>query len=777
MAIWGSLIAGHLTVSFVMLAGAYAEAAFLSFDFDDGLVPVGTCIPGTTAPGETRSFNPGLGITNAGGFGNSPCLILCRPASGETFGQWWITNVLSECGPITNLDVRFKLYMGNGSGGNAPVPNAGGNGMVFHVGPLPPAQYKGSASSWGNGLDVTFRLWNSGAPYTPGVLVAYKPVSGVFNPGASANVIATNAFLGFFQTNSLADSFARAADVHILLRSGMLSVSCSNQAFGMVHVYTNLPVPGFAPISPVQFAFTATDGAAAHADCWIDNVRIAINSAQTNPPVVASVDACGNSMAITVVYSVPMSPCVVTNVVNYNVRTIGGQWLPVVGALLAADQVTTTIRLGVGLQPGTNYILCVSNVHDVTGNLLWPDPTCTNFVFAGSFVELPVPPHQWPWGQLLVNQNATLAAQALMAALVADYTHHIWLGLKLTNDVPYIYTNTGRKPVIIEGDFMDYSPSRLLNGANPRNHTERMIALEQLGHVTQMAWHWNAPTNLGSDWTCGFMSSCTTYDLSYALANTNSAEYIFLIRDIDAIAVQLRKFAEANIPVLWRPLHEADGTWFWWGAKGATAFKQLWRLLYERLTHHHGLNNLIWVYTPASSTKPEWYPGDDMVDIVGTDQYPSDPDSATLSSVWNNLQAQFAGKKLLALTEFGGVPNIELMHSNNVKWAYAVSWNGTLTKSSFGTLVRTYHSRRAITLDELNLVRPQFFGVERIWGAGIGVFGAGPRGSAYRILTSADVNLPLSNWIVMATGVFRGGVFSNILVPEEPQLFFVVSCP
>lgn len=766
-----------ISVLFSGLIGAYAEPVLLWFDFDDGLVPPGTCIPNAPASGETRSFNPGLGVTNAGGFGNSPCLILCRPASGETFGQWWITNVVAESNAITNLEVRFKLYMGNGSGGNAPVPNAGGNGMVFHVGPVPPAQYKGSASSWGNGLDVTFRLWNSGAPYTPGVLVSYKPVTNVFNPGASANVIATNGFLGYFQTNGSADSFADAVDVHIRLSSGLLSLDCSNHVIGMVHVYTNLVIPGFAPIAPVQFAFTASDGAAAHADCWIDNVRIEINPPQTNPPVVTAVGACGNSMAVTVRYSAPMNPTGVTNAANYSVRTLSGQWLPVIDAWLAADQLTTTLRLGVGLQPGTNYILCVSNVHDVAGNLLWPNPTCTNFVFAGSFVELPVAPGPWPWGQLLANQNATLAAQALMAALAADYGQHTWLGLKLTNDIPYIYTNTGRKPVIIEGDFMDYSPSRLLNGANPRNHTEKMIALEQFGHVLQMAWHWNAPTNLGSDWTCGFMSSCTTYDLSYALANTNSAEYIFLVRDIDAIAAQLRKFAEVNIPVLWRPLHEADGAWFWWGAKGATAFKQLWRLLYERLTYYHGLNNLIWVYTPASSSKPEWYPGDDVVDIVGTDQYPSDPDNATLASTWNNLHARFAGKKLLALTEFGGVPNIELMHSNGVKWAYAVSWNATLVKSSLEALVRTYQSRRAITLDELNLVPPRFAGVERITGAGVSVFGTGPRGAAYRILTSRDAGSPLRDWAVFTNGVFQGGVFSTVLVPDEPQKFFVVSCP
>lgn len=751
------------------------KAQLLWFDFDDCKVPPNTSIPTAPAVGETRPLNPGLGITNSGGYGDSPCMILCRPAVGETHGHWWITNVPGVMA-ITNFNAQFKLYMGNGTGGNAPIPNAGGNGMVFHVGPIPPAQYKGSASSWGNGLDVTFRLWNGGAPYTPGVLVSYKPITDTFNPGSAANVIATNGFLAYFQTNGPASSFAEATDVDIRLASGLLSVSCSNRLVGTVHVFTNLLIPGFTPISPVQFAFTASDGAAAHADCWIDNVRIEINLPQTNPPVVAAVDSRGNSLALTVKYSVPMDAVSVTDVNNYSLRTSSGQRISIVGARLETDRVTVILQLGDELQAGTNYILCISNVNDVTGNLVWPNPTCATFVFAGC-IELPVQPGPLPWQSLLVNPQASLAANALMMALTVDYGQHTWLGLKLTNDFPYIYTNTGRKPVIIEGDFMDYSPSRLLNGANPRNHTEKMISLEQFGHVVQMAWHWNAPTNLGSDWTCGFMSSCTTFDLNHALANTNSAEYSFLVRDIDAIAAQLRKFADANIPVLWRPLHEADGGWFWWGAKGPAAFKQLWRLLYERLTYYHGLNNLIWVYTPASSTKPEWYPGDDVVDIIGTDQYPSDPDSAALLTVWSNLQTRFEGKKLLALTEFGGVPNIELMHSNNVKWAYAVSWNGTLTKSSLESLIRTYCSRKSITLDEVNLIPPRLIGVERINETGVALLGIGPRGATFTLISSPQCNLSLWDWQVSATGIFKGGVFSNCVTLDSSQRFYAVRLP
>jgi len=101
----------------------------------------------------------------------------------------------------------------------------------------------------------------------------------------------------------------------------------------------------------------------------------------------------------------------------------------------------------------------------------------------------------------------------------------------------------------------------------------------------------------------GFMAKDTTFDLAATLASTYSPEYACLLRDLDAIAWQLKKFSEAALPVLWRPLHEADGKWFWWGAKGPEPLKALWRLMFTRFTGRHGLHNLIWVYAPANPTR------------------------------------------------------------------------------------------------------------------------------------------------------------------------------
>src|ERR1700709_1516220 len=92
-------------------------------------------------------------------------------------------------------------------------------------------------------------------------------------------------------------------------------------------------------------------------------------------------------------------------------------------------------------------------------------------------------------------------------------------------------------------------------------------------------------------WWKGFYSYGTTFNLTAALADTAGSDYALLLSDMDAIAKQLLRLQAANVPVLWRPLHEADGTWFWWGAYGPESAKSLYRLMYQRYTTVHKLRN------------------------------------------------------------------------------------------------------------------------------------------------------------------------------------------
>ena len=301
---------------------------------------------------------------------------------------------------------------------------------------------------------------------------------------------------------------------------------------------------------------------------------------------------------------------------------------------------------------------------------------------------------------VLVDSQANAATRSLMTRLVAEYGERTWSGQYGSNEIARIFQTSGLKPVIFGADFMDYSPSRVAFGSRPANLTESCITRAHNGHIITMSWHWNAPTNLlnttDEPWWKGFYTKASTFDVAAALADTNSVQYAGIIRDIDTIAVQLQKFSDADVPILWRPLHEAEGGWFWWGARGPKPFKALWHLLYNRLTVYHQLHNLIWVYTGEESA---WYPGNDVVDIVGVDAYPKDPND-TLLPKWTMVKARFNGVKPIALTEFGGAPDIEGMQHADVWWCYFVSWNWNATNPPpAASILRTYQSPSVITLN------------------------------------------------------------------------------
>lgn len=157
-----------------------------------------------------------------------------------------------------------------------------------------------------------------------------------------------------------------------------------------------------------------------------------------------------------------------------------------------------------------------------------------------------------------------------------------------------------------------------------------------------------------------------------------SPNYQLLLRDIDAIAAQLLKLQAANVPVLWRPLHEAEGGWFWWGAFGPEACKTLYRLVYDRMTNYHKLRNLIWVW---NSIAPAWYPGDDVVDIVGYDSYPPIGDHGPVSVQYQQLISLVGDKKMVTLPEVGTIPDPDILKLYHADWSYFVTWSGDFIQS------------------------------------------------------------------------------------------------
>jgi mannan endo-1,4-beta-mannosidase len=284
----------------------------------------------------------------------------------------------------------------------------------------------------------------------------------------------------------------------------------------------------------------------------------------------------------------------------------------------------------------------------------------------------------------------------------------------------YLTASGGVVPAVRGSDFMDHSPSRIAHGTNPNGETERIINwAKQTGGIPNMMWHWNAPTDLidgpngsGQEWWRGFYTSATTFDVKAALdGGPGSPKYDLLLRDIDAIGNELRKFQDAGIPVIWRPLHEAQGsggnTWFWWSKDGAQPFVELWRLMYDRLENVDGIHNLIWVYTstPANEDFKAWYPGDDVVDIVGTDIYTDK--TSSMSGQWLDLLDQYNGKKMISLAETGTLPDPNLFDQRGIHWSWFMPWQvdgspyGVTTNYTPTQIKNVLNHDDVVTLNEL----------------------------------------------------------------------------
>ncbi|MCZ8517898.1 MULTISPECIES: glycosyl hydrolase [Paenibacillus] len=134
------------------------------------------------------------------------------------------------------------------------------------------------------------------------------------------------------------------------------------------------------------------------------------------------------------------------------------------------------------------------------------------------------------------------------------------------------------------------------------------------------------------------------------LTNPNTATGQRWRSYLDKTAAGLKDLQNAGVTVLWRPFHEMNGDWFWWGNQDAAAFKAAWTDMYNYFTDTKGLHNLIWVYAPDFSrgNRTAYYPGASYVDIVGLDAYDDNPESAVTG--YDELVA--LGKPF-ALTEIG----------------------------------------------------------------------------------------------------------------------------
>ena len=283
--------------------------------------------------------------------------------------------------------------------------------------------------------------------------------------------------------------------------------------------------------------------------------------------------------------------------------------------------------------------------------------------------------------ETLIDKDATPETVKLYEYLRSVYGQKVLSGQQLyfspEDEITYIENLTGEKPAMKGYDFINQTP-----GGDIDDQVRRGIRwVEDEGGILTMCWHWWAPKDGRA-----FYTADTNFDVKAAVT-PGTEEYDLIIRDIDIISDLLLDMQERGIPVIWRPLHEASGGWFWWGSEGPEVYKQLWDILYDRMVHVNGVHNLIWT---VNAQHPDWYVGDEKADIIGEDIYPGEHVYAAHVAKFEEAYNTVGGSKIVALTENGALPDIDEMKQTGAMWAWFMPWWGEFTTSEKHTEAEVY---------------------------------------------------------------------------------------
>lgn len=273
---------------------------------------------------------------------------------------------------------------------------------------------------------------------------------------------------------------------------------------------------------------------------------------------------------------------------------------------------------------------------------------------------------------------------------------------------------TGDSFAVLGLDVGNYTHSAVANNASSMTVEYAHDWYYNAGGIVQICWHWLSPLAYVEDgkmWWDSFRPESSKIDLDAVMNGEDDRCLEKLDDDIDDVAEQLLRLQEDGVPVIFRPLHEASGGWFWWGDCEPDSYIKLYRHLYDRLVNEYHLNNLIWMWNGQSE---DWYPGDDVVDIVAWDIYPGEREYGSYSSTFARCAECSGERKLVALSENGCVMDPELTWRDNARWLFWGTWsgeycveNGVLSEkfTDKEMLKKAYSDEHTLTLSKLPNLR------------------------------------------------------------------------
>ncbi len=284
--------------------------------------------------------------------------------------------------------------------------------------------------------------------------------------------------------------------------------------------------------------------------------------------------------------------------------------------------------------------------------------------------------------QIPVNKNATENAVRLLDYLCETTGKAVITGQHTqTNqmeEITYIKERTGKTPKLRGFELLAYSPNINYDDASYEclkeiydNRGTLDTAFEWAktsDGILTFSYHWYSPRG-GRDKS--FYAANTDFNADRVLIEGTPEREAFF-HDMDEIAGLLKPFCDNDIPVLWRPFHESDGDWFWWGARGPKTAMELYKLMFEHFTEKYHLDNLLWVW---NSRLAEGYPGDEYVDVISVDIYPEEYRPTDYAAEYEELIRNTTDKKVAALTEVGYLPDVDILKKSHIPWAYYMTWS------------------------------------------------------------------------------------------------------
>ena len=304
-----------------------------------------------------------------------------------------------------------------------------------------------------------------------------------------------------------------------------------------------------------------------------------------------------------------------------------------------------------------------------------------------------------------VNKNASPEAKELLKYLYSIEGKNILSGEH--GDERWLDTVkniTGKYPAVWGNDFIwhgDKDPGQEV--------VTQAIQKYKEGFIITLMWHQGRPIdNPPYGWKESVQAKLTDAQWKELTTPGTDLNNRWLAR-IDVVAGYLKQLDSAHVPILWRPYHEMNGVWFWWGnRKGKEGIQKLWKMMYDRYVNHFHLNNLLWVWgangprdIPGDEAYAykDFYPGKDYVDVLGADVYHKDYEQKD----YNEL-LDVAKGKLIALTEVGELPSVITLKAQP-KWVWFLVWNNFINPphNSKEEVNEIYNLPRVLTLDEVKM--------------------------------------------------------------------------